>query len=148
MYNNNIQRAEADKLKRVVTQTIIILLSLLFYPSLVFAANKKIVITQIVSLNEAKRNILTQFQCFIRLLSKLNMVEEFLGIRFYKKRSVVDLHEHFLGSNDNKITHQMTFRKKSIRTRHILEELKNFGFEAHKNLDIIEVPDNLKNNME
>ncbi len=31
-----------------------------------------------------------------RLLSKLNMVEEFLGIRFYKKRSVVDLHEHFL----------------------------------------------------
>jgi hypothetical protein len=41
------------------------------------------------------------------------MVEEFLGIRFYKKRSVVDLHEHFLGSNDNKITHQMTFRKKS-----------------------------------
>jgi hypothetical protein len=42
------------------------------------------------------------------------MVEEFLGIRFYKKRSVVDLHEHFLGFNDNKITHQMTFRKKSI----------------------------------
>ncbi len=48
-----------------------------------------------------------------RLLSKLNMVEEFLGIRFYKKRSVVDLHEHFLGSNDDKITHQIKFRKKS-----------------------------------
>ncbi len=42
------------------------------------------------------------------------MVKEFLGIRFYKKRSVVDLHEHFLGSNDDKITHQMKFRKKSI----------------------------------
>ena len=50
----------------------------------------------------------------IRLLSKLNMVEEFLGIRFYKKRSVVDLHEHFLGSNDDKITNQMKFPKKSI----------------------------------
>ena len=48
------------------------------------------------------------------------MVEEFLGIRFYKKRSVVDLHEHFLGSNDDKITHQIKFRKKSILSNSII----------------------------
>jgi hypothetical protein len=51
----------------------------------------------------------------IRLLSKLNMVEGFLGIRILQKAQVVvNLHKHFLGSNDDKITHRMTFRKKSI----------------------------------
>jgi Uroporphyrinogen-III synthase HemD len=47
------------------------------------------------------------------LLSKHNMAEKFLGVRFYKKRSIVNLCEHFLGSNDEKIACQMKFQKKS-----------------------------------
>lgn len=65
MDNNNIRETKSDKLRPGILPTVLILLSLLFTSSYVLAANKKIVITQIVehpSLEQAKKGILDELK--------------------------------------------------------------------------------------